>query len=110
MSSEFCLGSPYYIPDNTASGDANTACESLSDKTVESAIERLRKEYTYCKEAKTTVVKGNYIVDCRHPSDFKKSKLLIYAKSKESCEAHLIFYKTNKVPPGFENPLKPVRK
>jgi len=96
----------YKISDSVAKGDSSMTCEETTENTVDQAILNLKKEMPYCRDPKETLVKGNVLVYCKHPSDSFKSKVIYFSIAKENCEAQIVHAKTNTVPKGFENPKK----
>lgn len=96
----------FKIADNVDKGDPSIRCEEVSEDTVEKAVLNLKKEMPFCREPKETIVKGNVLVYCKHPTDSFKSKIIFYSIGKENCEAQLVHSKTGVVPKGFENPKK----
>lgn len=86
----------------TEKDGSNPACVQLAEQTVEAAFNHIKKKVDYCSETKETKVKDSFLIVCKHPSDSFRTMFFNLSKSRESCNAFIDFYKSNKVPQGFE--------
>jgi hypothetical protein len=100
------LSGPYWMPDNTKKGDGTMKCEARVEKGTKEVIADLKRQYSFCREPRETLVKGNLVLPCKHPTNGFESKVFVVSESQAECEAQLQFNNTNEVPKGFENPNK----